>query len=126
MSEAHTISFCYENDDGDELVVDFPTIWAICSDCSGDGTTYLGWKSRDQPAFTCEDFAEEGPEFVEDYMNGVYDRDCPSCNGTGKVREIDEDAAQSKYPKAFKAYCNDLDAKAHYDSMVRAEQRFGC
>ncbi len=126
MSAPQTIPFSYENDDGDEITVDFPTRWEICGDCQGEGTTYLGWAAADQPAFTREDFEDEGPDFMEEYIGGVYDKECPTCDGTGKVREIDEDVAESKYPVAFKAYLDDCKSEADYRAMVRAEQRFGC
>lgn len=124
MSQPHTIPFTYEDDNGDEYTVDFPTRWEICDDCQGDGTTYLGWAAVDQPAFTAEDF-EEDPDFRADYLSGAYDKDCPTCDGTGKVREIDEDAAAARFPEAFQAYIDDCQAEADYRAAVRAEQRAG-
>ena len=30
------------------------------------------------------------PDFAEDYRNGVYDIPCNACDGTGKMRESDQ------------------------------------
>ena len=67
------------NEDG----TPFPSCWAICSHCRGDGksSAYLG-------AFSREDFNED-PDFAEAYMNGEYDRMCDECKGSGKVQLID-------------------------------------
>lgn len=124
MSEPHTISFTFENDDGDEIVVDFPTRWEICDDCHGEGTTYLGWTSNEQPAFTQEDFEEEGYDFKHDYLSGAYDKDCPTCDGSGKIRVIDENSAESRYPEAFSEYLSYMKNEADYRAAVNAERRF--
>ena len=56
-------------DDGSEI--ELPSKWTICRHCQGEGTSsaYLG-------AFTRDDMDEAGPEFLEDYMAGRYDRAC--------------------------------------------------
>lgn len=77
------------HDDGSEEQLPFR--WIICSACRGEGksSAYLG-------AFTAEDMDEAGPEFVEDYIAGNYDRACDTCGGSGKLKEVDP----SKTPKA--------------------------
>jgi len=114
---------CFDN----EKVVEFPAKWAICYDCQGEGTTYLGWAAKDQPAFTQEDFDYEGPDFYEDYMGGRYDAQCPACHGEGKVKEIDEKAV-AKNPE-LKAHLNEhheaLRASAEIDAEMAAERRMG-
>lgn len=58
--------------------------WRICPRCRGEGksSAHLG-------AFTAQDFAEEGQEFVEDYCRGAYDIPCEVCRGSGKVTKED-------------------------------------
>lgn len=74
----------------DDEEIHMPTRWRICGQCEGRGTSsaYLG-------AFTRDDFEEEGPEFVEDYMAGRYDRACETCEGSGKVLEVDRKKAKA-------------------------------
>lgn len=114
-----TVTFI--NSDGDEVVADFPAEWEICGDCRGDGKTYLGWAAKDQPAFTSQDFYEEGPDFVEDYFAGNYDRECPECRGSGKVLCI----LRGSGPlwDEYEAWVRE---EAHYQAMVEAERRMGC
>lgn len=69
-------------DDGSEI--ELPFKWEICGSCRGEGksSAYLG-------AFTRSEMDEEGPEFLDDYMGGRYDRACDRCEGGGKVRVVD-------------------------------------
>lgn len=70
-----------ENDEFHEL----PTKWVICNHCRGEGksSAYLG-------AFSGTQMRDEDPDFEADYFAGHYDRTCEECNGTGKIKEIDE------------------------------------
>lgn len=94
------IEICYDKDpdtgeEGDFIEkIKFPANWEICYDCRGNGKTYLGWRSRDQPAFTMEDFHGEGPDFYHDYTAGNYDACCQGCGGSGKILQIDEEACE--------------------------------
>jgi hypothetical protein len=108
--------------------VEFPAKWVICYDCQGEGTTYLGWASKDQPAFTQEDFAYEGGDFQEEYMEGRYDRQCPACkDGSGKVKEINEDVIKADSPLGalLKQYHDKLKTDADHEAECAAEQRMG-
>jgi len=119
--------FTYEDEDGVETTVKFPAKWEVCGCCNGNGTTYLGWASRDQPAFTSEDFAEEGPDFAEEYFGGHYDKPCPECNGRTTVKVIDEDACTTpELKEALDAYHERQEDDAAYDRECRAERDFGC
>lgn len=99
--------------DGSEK--ELPWKWAVCSACEGHGksSAYLG-------AFTASDMDEAGPEFVEDYVNGFYDRACDSCGGAGKVKVPD----YSKMPKKDRAeFALQERASAEVDAEQRAELR---
>lgn len=102
----------------EEKEADFPAKWVICGDCQGEGTTYLGWAAKDQPAFTAEDFDYEGPDFYEDYMSGHYDRECPECHGQGKVLEIEPDKCKGELAILLKEHNEALRASAEIDAEM--------
>lgn len=106
----------YHDDDG--AFVALPHRWAICGCCNGEGQTsaHLGdvteWL-RDE----CT------PEEREDYFAGGYDRDCPECDGTGKIMVPDFEKITAEQKAAY-----DLDLKIERDMRAEeeAERRFGC
>lgn len=55
-------------------------VWKVCPTCSGRGHQTLHGRS-----YTADEMAELGPEFVEDYMAGVYDHPCDTCGGRTTV-----------------------------------------
>jgi excinuclease UvrABC ATPase subunit len=94
-----------------------PLKWEICGCCEGRGksSAYLG-------AFTREDMDEEGPEFMEDYMAGHYDRACDDCGGSGKVQVVDYDKLTADQKKQ---YDDAVDEEASYQRMCAAERAMG-
>jgi DnaJ-class molecular chaperone len=57
--------------------------WIICPTCEGDGQ-----HSRNLGSFTQSEFEEcFDDDSREDYFAGVYDRQCETCRGAGKIRE---------------------------------------
>jgi hypothetical protein len=103
-------------DDGTE--VELPSRWEICGRCRGEGksSAYLG-------AFTQSDMDEAGPEFLEDYVSGAYDRACDRCDGTGKVRRVDWSKLTRAQRKAWNEQVRD---ERDYAAEVEAERRMGC
>jgi len=99
---------------------DFPTTWAICSECRGDGTTVN--PSIDAGGLTSEDFCED-EEFGQNYMDGAYDVRCNYCNGSGKVREIDREACD---PELLQEFDDDVAAYYECEAESRAERIMGC
>jgi len=133
MNQTKTVSFYIEEHpitgeviDDDEFKVTFPAEFAVCPDCAGTGTTYLGWSAGEQPAFTAEDFAYEGPEFVEDYFSGAYDRQCPECKGQRVVLEVVEKFFTEEQKLFWKLYQEHLDGLHEMWAEMEAERRFGC
>ena len=72
--------------DGDaEHDVEIPCEWTVCPNCAGSGgsSNYLG-------SFTAKEWAEEDPEFQDDYMSGRFDQLCSECDGRRVVARIPE------------------------------------
>lgn len=85
-------------DDSDE---DDPANWAdkripakyiVCPRCGGKGTHTN--PNIDGNGLTQSDLDEAGPEFLEDYMSGVYDITCVKCQGMRVVLVPDDELAK--------------------------------
>lgn len=96
------ISFVHYDDDGEAEEIRIPAHNVVCPQCEGSGrsSAYLG-------AFTQSDMDEQGPEFMEDYMRGEYDRTCETCQGNKVVLEPDEVQTNTEDWRKYNAYLND-------------------
>lgn len=73
------ISFEYHEFSNTEETITVPAKYEICDRCDGKGS-YVN-PAIDGNGLSREDFDEQGPEFFEDYMSGLYDIRCEECNG---------------------------------------------
>lgn len=96
----------------------FPGHWVICDCCNGDGhhAQHLG-------AFTSSEWAEQDDDFKEDYLAGAFDRVCPECEGTGKVKEVSVSRCTFAQKRVLVAMRIEAEWKAEADRDYRAEQR---
>ena len=120
----------WDEEEGEEYTVDFPAHNVLCPECGGEGSTYLGWRSEDQPAYTQEDF-DDDPDFEEGYFGGAYDRPCPECKGLRVTLEVDDPstwtpAQLEELLPHWERWQRQEDEEAAYRAEVRAERRFGC
>ena len=120
MTNNNTVEITFIDSQGEEVTLDVPAKWAICTDCYGEGT-------RDNPAFSDgisgEEWANEWDhEEREAYLSGAYDVRCDSCEGTGKVREP---VLSALSPEDRQAYEEHLDNEAYYERERAAERRMG-
>lgn len=115
-----------EDIDDCEFSFTFPAEYVVCYDCRGTGKTYLGWSASEQPAFTQEDFAYEGPDFQEDYFSGNYDKQCPECHGQRVVLEIEEKFFTEEQKAFYKLYQEHQQCIHDSWAESEAERRFGC
>lgn len=101
-----------------EEELQLPARWSICSHCNGEGqsSAYLG-------AFTAEDMHDAGPEFMEDYMAGAYDRSCEHCEGSGKVLVpvLPGADATEEHTAAYRTWLEDLRCRAEERACIRQE-----
>jgi hypothetical protein len=105
-----------------EMEHDLPGKWEICGRCEGGGTDGGASVECDGGGFTASEWAEQDEDFKEDYLNGVYDRPCHICKGTGKIVVLDEERCAPDLLKKYKAY---LEEEYAYQAMCAAERRMG-
>lgn len=89
-----------------------PAEMIVCPSCDGRGTT-VSHIEPDGGGFTSTEWAEacaDDPDFAEDYMSGLYDRNCPDCNGKNVI-------ASPKHP-----WPDDLCRLMHDYNCARAEE----
>lgn len=109
-----------EDEDGNETVLSIPARYEVCDRCRGT------W-SHTNPAIdgngiTGDEMDELGPEFLEDYLGGVYDVQCEECRGERLVLVPDDDRCS---PEQLKAYHAHLREEWEYRALVAAERRVG-
>ena len=64
-----------------------PTHKAVCPRCNGNGS-HDAWEG----GMTSEEVYEQGEDFLDDYLNGMYSVTCSKCEGRNVVPEVDMDA----------------------------------
>lgn len=89
--------------------------WEICHICHGNGG-----HSRRLGVIDIENWDEES---FSEYMNGRYDSRCEMCDGSGKIKVLNEDYL----PEDVKEYINDyyINLSQHLAER-RSEMYFGC
>jgi hypothetical protein len=106
----------YDEVDGEEEIT-IPARYVVCSRCHGEGT-HDCWEG----GMTGEEMEEQGPEFFEDYMNGVYSKPCTVCEG--KRVELVPDEKRAHYSDLEK-YTRQLEADAEIEAIYRMERMAG-
>lgn len=103
-------------DDNDEIV-HLKTIKEICPRCNGNGV-HDCWEG----GMTADEMDEQGPEFLDDYLGGMYNTCCTECNGKSVIDVVDED----RNPKELlELYYQAEQAEHEYQAERRAEMRMG-
>jgi hypothetical protein len=112
----------FVNDEGEEVTVEVPAYYEICSRCNGKG-------SHVNPAIDGHGISMEewnGPDWDDEsremYMNGGYDIACEAGCDHGKQLVPDLDRIN---PEIVKAYHQHLDNQAAWDAEQAAERAMG-
>jgi hypothetical protein len=90
----------------------------VCPRCDGSGS-HDCWEG----GMTGDEMAEQGPEFFEDYMSGVYSVPCSECKGRNVIQVPDRDRID---PELLAEIDQQEQDEADYQAMVAAERRMGC
>lgn len=107
----------------DEMLVEFPFTYEVCSLCGGKGTHVN--PSIDAHGISADEFAED-PDFAEEYFSGAYDVACYECGGKRVVPEIDESRLDEEQKKALKALRDQQQRDHDYARICAAERAMGC
>lgn len=109
-------------EEGDEVdPIEVPTEWIICGTCRGNGKHSV---AVDGHGITAEERERDwDDESWQNYMDGMYDRSCEECNGSGKVRQIMFEQLPPRLQTAIEQYWEE---EADYRRTCEAERRFGC
>lgn len=105
-------------DEGEEVTLRLPSNKKVCGRCHGEGT-HDCWEG----GMTGDEMAEQGPEFFEDYMSGVYSRKCTECNGLRVVDVVDRSRAKKS---DLKLYDDAQEEQRNYEAARQSEIRMGC
>ena len=97
-----------------------PMRYTVCWHCSGEGTIVN--PAIDGNGITAEEMDELGEDFRTDYLTGVYDIRCITCDGERVIEEVDLDKLSSEEGKAYFAYISE---EQMYLAEVEMERRMG-
>jgi hypothetical protein len=101
-NEEEHCSHCPEQSYDIKLVAKYE----VCPTCFGKGTRVN--PAIDGNGLTSSDIDELGPDFMEDYMSGVYDIKCSECNGNRVILVPDEAQNSEENLKAYEDYQYEL------------------
>jgi hypothetical protein len=101
-----------------------PKKWVVCPTCKGEGTC-------GNPAFngmTADEIhPDDRDEFYKNYFSGVYDVNCPKCDGRTTVQDYDISRLETKHREELEQQLSKMKMlEAEEQSWARAEQRMGC
>jgi len=96
--------------DGDE--VQLPTKWEICQRCAGEGYTVLHGMEINP-----DDWEQEE---LDEYFHGSTYRTPCDCDGTGKVKIVDEDRLSPTELGWWNAQCADVSSMLAMEAQERA------
>lgn len=118
------IPFTYENDEGDEITVQLPSINAVCHDCDGEGVTL---NENLRGGFTHEQLHEcfdEDESFAEYKKGGhsIYGVTCKTCKGNKVVAELNERACPKDLLKRYRASQRE---DREYEQLCNMERMMG-
>ena len=106
----------YDDDGGSEDLA-FPSKYEVCWRCRGEGV-HDCWEG----GMTSDEMHEQGPEFIDDYRSGVYDKRCDQCNGLRVLLVVDRDRTDRKL---LARYDKHVEQQDQWAAELAHEQRMG-
>lgn len=120
MLQANGNELFYRRYDGEEWQ-SVPSKVVVCGRCGGTGAhVNPNIDSNGLP-----DECVEDPDFMEGYLNGVYDVKCEECSGNNVVRVLDEEYLQGKNPTLLEDIHEDQREESEYQAECEMERLMG-
>jgi hypothetical protein len=121
-----TMKVTIEDDDGEETEHELPCKMEVCYDCQGHGMVMNA--SMRNHGYSAEEFNESfDDEEKEHYFRrgGMYDVQCPTCNGKNVLPEVDRDACERdpKLKEILAVWDKQEESRARADAECEAEAR---
>jgi hypothetical protein len=113
------IMFTYTDENDNEVEVEIPTRYQVCSRCDGEGKHVH--PGIDGNGISQEEF-DNDPDFEEAYFNGAYDVGCYTCKGERVEAVPNWDRMARDLRERYEAH---LDDEAEYRAMCRMERMMG-
>jgi hypothetical protein len=107
-----------EDEDGN--VIELPSKWAICGTCRGNGS-----HSHRFGALTSDRFNEWDLDERRAYARGDFDEACTVCDGTGKIRVIDEARCTPEQLASWRAE-QKAEAEVRAEEAAERQYFYGC
>ena len=98
--------------------VQLPTKREVCPRCDGKGK-HDAWEG----GMTASEMDEQGPDFFDDYMSGVYDVQCSVCRGRNVIEVVDRERVSD--PALLARYDEEVEEIMSSYAMQEAEMRYG-
>ena len=105
----------YDTDPATELEV--PGKFEVCPRCAGHGV-HDCWEG----GMTSDEMEQQSPDFLEDYMAGVYSVPCTRCKGVRVIEVIDRSLTAADVLARYDRQAREL---AYDDELSRAERAYG-
>jgi hypothetical protein len=100
---------------------EYPAKYVVCPRCDGEGKhTNPAIDGNGITASEMHEILNDDPDFLEDYMGGMYDIPCTECHGKRVVLEIDEAECT---PEQIKQYAFDRQCEYEYMLEESADRR---
>jgi len=111
----HDLTIYDEDTDTD---IRLPFTYVVCDTCRGHGTQDA-WDG----GMTASEMDEQGSDFLDDYLDGVYDVPCRECNGERVTRVPDRNRCTAEQLAIFDQQERE---RAEMQADQEMERRAGC
>lgn len=118
-----TLTITIEDEEGDELEVEFPAKYEVCGVCRGKATHVN--PAIDDNGITGAEMAEWHDDEREAYFSGAYDVPCYGCRGKRVVPTLDEGRCTETQKARLDDYERALQDEADYQACCAAERAMG-
>jgi predicted methyltransferase len=116
---AMTATVVLFDENGDDIIERVPIVFAVCPTCDGRGIHVN--PSIDCNGLTRDDF-DEDPDFLNEYLGGMYDVTCYECDGNNVVPIIDEHLCN---PEILARIRKQQEDENEFRALQESERRYG-